>query len=145
VLYPLSATTLTSITDGTSNTLLVSEIILAPMLSTAAVDAFHSGDRRGRIWNAFSGEQLFSTLNPPNSSVADVAYGCNNIPLAPCTVVGTGTPTTNYNLTARSYHSGGVNAALCDGTVHFISQNVPANVWLAAGTRASNDSAGGLD
>jgi prepilin-type N-terminal cleavage/methylation domain-containing protein len=144
VLYPQSAIPLVAITDGTSNTLLASEIVLAPMLSTAAVDRFHSGDRRGRIWNAFSGEQLFSTLNPPNSLVPDVAYGCNSTARAPCKVVGTGTPSTNYNQTARSYHTGGVNAATCDGAVRFVSQNIPANVWLAAGTRAGSE-VGGLD
>jgi prepilin-type N-terminal cleavage/methylation domain-containing protein/prepilin-type processing-associated H-X9-DG protein len=145
VLFPQSAIPLTDITDGTSNTLLASEILLAPMDASAKVDQFHSGDRRGRIWNAFSGEQLFSTLNPPNSLVPDVAYGCNSTALAPCTVVGTGTAKTNYNMTARSYHTGGVNVVMCDGAVRFVSQTIPANVWLAAGTRAGNEPGGGLD
>jgi prepilin-type N-terminal cleavage/methylation domain-containing protein/prepilin-type processing-associated H-X9-DG protein len=145
VLYPLSRTQISQITDGTSTTLLASEIILAPMLPTVAVDAYHSGDRRGRIWNAFSGEQLFSTVDPPNSLVPDVVYGCNSIAQAPCTKVGTGTSKTNYNQTARSYHSGGVNVAMCDGAVLFVSQNIPANIWLAAGTSTGNEPIGGLD
>ena len=83
VIYPESATTFYMITDGTSNTLLVSEIMMAPM--AGATDQYNSGDRRGRIWNAYSGEQLFSTLNPPNSLVADYAFGCNTgFAAAPC-------------------------------------------------------------
>jgi prepilin-type N-terminal cleavage/methylation domain-containing protein len=147
VLYPMSAIKLIAITDGTSNTLFVSEIILGPMSSSNADDAYDSGDRRGRIWNAYAGEQLFSTLNPPNSLVADIAYGCHQaFAIAPCTPVGTGgTANRPYNLTARSYHSGGINAALCDGTVRFVATNIAANVWQAAGTRAGNETVGGLD
>jgi prepilin-type N-terminal cleavage/methylation domain-containing protein/prepilin-type processing-associated H-X9-DG protein len=144
VLYPQSKTKLRDITDGTSNTLLVSEIILGPM--AGATDPFSSGDRRGRIWNAYSGEQLFSTFNLPNSTVPDVAYGCNqSFPRAPCTAVGTDSQGANYNMSARSYHSGGVNAAMCDGSVLFVSASVSLNGWQAAGTRNGGETAGGLE
>jgi prepilin-type N-terminal cleavage/methylation domain-containing protein/prepilin-type processing-associated H-X9-DG protein len=144
VLYPQSAIKLLAITDGTSNTLLVSEIILGPM--AGATDPYSSGDRRGRIWNAYSGEQLFSTFNLPNNTVADVAYGCNqNFPPAPCTAVGTNPHGPDYNLSARSYHSGGVNAARCDGSVVFVSASVSLNVWQAAGTRNGGETVGGLE
>jgi len=144
VLYPQSAIKLVDIIDGTSNTLFVSEIILGPM--AGATDAFSSGDRRGRIWNAYSGEQLFSTFNLPNSTVPDVAYGCNqNFPPAPCTAVGTDHDGANYNQSARSYHSGGVNAALCDGSVRFVSASVSLNVWQAAGTRNGGETVGALE
>ena len=141
VLFSESAITLVMITDGTSNTLLVSEIILGP--NGGATDAYSSGDRRGRIWNAYSGEQLFSTLNPPNSQVADVAYGCSQTFLrAPCTAVGTGTASTDYNLTARSYHTGGVNAALCDGSVRYVVDTILPSVWQAVGTRNGGEEIG---
>jgi len=144
VLYPQSTIKLIHISDGTSNTLLVSEIILGPM--AGATDAYSSGDRRGRIWNAYSGEQLFSTFNLPNSTVPDVAYGCNqNFPPAPCTAVGTNPHGANYNQSARSYHSGGVNAAKCDGSVLFVSASVSLNVWQAAGTRNGGETVGGLE
>ncbi len=82
VLFPESAISFLAITDGTSNTLLASEIILAPM--AGGTDAYSSGDRRGRIWNAYSGEQLFSTLYPPNTLNPDYAFGCNqNFAIAP--------------------------------------------------------------
>jgi prepilin-type N-terminal cleavage/methylation domain-containing protein/prepilin-type processing-associated H-X9-DG protein len=144
VLYPQSTIKLLDISDGTTNTLLVSEIILGPM--AGATDAFSSGDRRGRIWNAYSGEQLFSTFNLPNGTVPDVAYGCNqNFLRAPCTAVGTNPNGANYNQSARSYHSGGVNAARCDGSVLFVSASVSLDVWQAAGTRNGGETVGGLE
>jgi prepilin-type N-terminal cleavage/methylation domain-containing protein/prepilin-type processing-associated H-X9-DG protein len=144
VLYPQSRIKLLYITDGTSNTLLVSEIILGPM--AGATDAYSSGDRRGRIWNAYSGEQLFSTSNLPCSSVADVAYGCHQtFPPAPCIAVGTNPHGANYNQSARSYHSDGVNAAMCDGSVRFVSAGVSLDVWQAAGTRSGGETVGGLE
>jgi prepilin-type processing-associated H-X9-DG protein len=36
--------------------------------------------------------------------------------------------------TARSRHTGGVNAALCDGSVRFISAGVTLATWQALGT-----------
>ena len=42
---------------------------------------------------------------------------------------------------ATSYHTSGVNASMCDGSVRFVSQTVNVDVWLAAGTRAAAESA----
>ncbi|HEX4592285.1 MAG TPA: DUF1559 domain-containing protein, partial [Gemmataceae bacterium] len=38
-------------------------------------------------------------------------------------------------VTARSYHSGGVNAAFMDGSVRFITNSIPQATWRALGTR----------
>jgi prepilin-type processing-associated H-X9-DG protein len=48
--------------------------------------------------------------------------------------------------TARSAHSGGVNAAFGDGSVRFISSEIDTNVWRALGTSGGNEvnAAGGL-
>jgi prepilin-type N-terminal cleavage/methylation domain-containing protein/prepilin-type processing-associated H-X9-DG protein len=35
---------------------------------------------------------------------------------------------------ASSYHPGGINACLCDGSVRFVPDNIDADVWTAAGT-----------
>ena len=43
------------------------------------------------------------------------------------------------HLAARSYHPGGVNAALCDGSVHFYKNTIASNVWFAIGTRANGE------
>jgi prepilin-type N-terminal cleavage/methylation domain-containing protein/prepilin-type processing-associated H-X9-DG protein len=36
---------------------------------------------------------------------------------------------------ARSYHPGGVNVGFCDGSTRFVSDNIPAAIWRALGTR----------
>lgn len=42
--------------------------------------------------------------------------------------------------TANSYHVSGVNVAMCDGSVHFVSDNVDKVIWRAAGTRDGSES-----
>ena len=38
-------------------------------------------------------------------------------------------------IAARSMHTGGVNTAMGDGSVHFVSQNIDTQVWRGLGTR----------
>jgi prepilin-type processing-associated H-X9-DG protein len=42
-------------------------------------------------------------------------------------------------VTARSYHTGGVNALLLDGSVHFCAGTVRPDVWRALSTRAGGE------
>jgi prepilin-type N-terminal cleavage/methylation domain-containing protein/prepilin-type processing-associated H-X9-DG protein len=45
----------------------------------------------------------------------------------------------NGHIAARSYHSGGVNAAYCDGSVHFIKDSISLVTWRALGSRAGGE------
>ena len=46
----------------------------------------------------------------------------------------------NFALTsARSAHSGGVNVALADGVVRFVSDGVNPTIWQGLGTRAGGE------
>ena len=38
-------------------------------------------------------------------------------------------------INTRSYHTGGVNSGLADGSVHFMSENIDLQVWRGLGTR----------
>ncbi len=116
---------LTDITDGTSNTLLMAEILMAK------ADKNPGWDVRGDILNNdpyFVGF-AFMTINPPNSTVPD-----NNLcqptgdPLMPCT------NTAPRRQAARSRHTGGVNALLGDGSIRFFRNSIPAATWQAMGT-----------
>jgi prepilin-type N-terminal cleavage/methylation domain-containing protein/prepilin-type processing-associated H-X9-DG protein len=56
----------------------------------------------------------------------------------------------DYNLTmahmaARSYHTGGVNMAFADGSVHFISNSIDFPTYQALGTRSGGEMVSGLN
>jgi prepilin-type N-terminal cleavage/methylation domain-containing protein/prepilin-type processing-associated H-X9-DG protein len=114
------------ITDGTSNTLCVSEVIKGPR---------GGDDIRGFAW--WGGGAGFVTYQTPNNPAAtDVMTGggCgpNSVPNYPCTTTSTGTlPRMQL---ARSRHTGGVNAAMCDGSVRFFRDTISVETWRALGT-----------
>jgi prepilin-type N-terminal cleavage/methylation domain-containing protein/prepilin-type processing-associated H-X9-DG protein len=132
--YVQSPTRLVDITDGTSNTLMGSEICVAPDTATR-------NDLRGRYSNSWEGNNLFSTAYPPDTSVADVQnYQGVSLPQAPMTNAGaTAGPTNQACLAARSFHGGLVNALLADGSVRAVSANVNASAYRALGSRAGGE------
>jgi prepilin-type N-terminal cleavage/methylation domain-containing protein/prepilin-type processing-associated H-X9-DG protein len=116
------------ITDGTSNTLCVSEVIKGPR---------GADDIRGFTW--WGGGAGFVTYQTPNNPTAtDVMTGGGCGPdtfspaIFPCTT--TSTSTLPRMQLARSRHTQGVNAALCDGSVRFIRNSVSLVTWRALGT-----------
>ena len=131
IFYSWSATRLTHVTDGTSNTLLIGEILLSP--DTAGHDT------RGRYWNdACQGGVLFTTLSGLGDAAApDVLQYCQNIPRAPCTSGSSG-----QSLSARSAHLGISNFALADGSVRAIRTSVDPTTYRSLGTRAGNETLG---
>jgi prepilin-type N-terminal cleavage/methylation domain-containing protein/prepilin-type processing-associated H-X9-DG protein len=126
--YGKSRTRLTDVTDGTSNTLMVSEILMSPDTTTH--------DVRGRVWNSIHAGTAFSTIYPPNSTVGDNVMGyCNALPGVPCAAQ----TVDNAYAVARSRHTGGVNAGLGDGSVRFVSNGVVPSSWLSMGTISGNE------
>lgn len=118
-----SLVSMANIIDGTSNTLLLSEYLIA--------QSPNDNDWRGDIHND-DGVFRFHTLLTPNSSSPDLIAGGwfqnTNDPKMPAAA---GTPQRNA---ARSRHPGGVIAALGDGSVRFFSNTVSLAVWQAMGT-----------
>lgn len=74
----------------------------------------------GQTWLlADPGYTLFTTALPPNSQIPD----CGSI------VASSGL------FTARSYHPGGVNALMADGSVRWASSSIQRMTWRGMGTR----------
>jgi prepilin-type processing-associated H-X9-DG protein len=120
------------ITDGLSKTLLFSETVQG-----------EDDDLRGFTWWGWSAG--FETYVTPNASDPDILYGAIY-----CNPTGTNPPCNGNSggnvvkAGARSHHPGGVNATMCDGSVHYVVDDVDLTVWRAASTTQGGETYGGL-
>jgi prepilin-type N-terminal cleavage/methylation domain-containing protein/prepilin-type processing-associated H-X9-DG protein len=120
---------ITDITDGTTNTLMVSETL-------TGINATGINDLRGFTW--WGPGAVFMGFNPPNSTNPDwhqFSSYCNNQPTRnlPCAV------NSNVQLAARSLHTGGVNASMCDGSVRFFRSGINIATWRALSTSSNGE------
>jgi prepilin-type N-terminal cleavage/methylation domain-containing protein/prepilin-type processing-associated H-X9-DG protein len=112
ILYHHSTVRLTDITDGTSSTLMVGENI------------YFAGIPQSPLWasNWASG--------PRTQGVARASF--------PLNMTGTTHPINAggiYGYSFGSYHQGGCNFVLADGSVTFVSQNISINTYYNLGIR----------
>ncbi len=135
--FPNSRIKLRDVIDGTSNTLLASEIIVRPPTDTG------SGWGSGGAYfiGGAHGEYGFTAREVPNTPLPDAIYRCKdeNFIFAPCISHTNVDPSYNY---ARSYHKGGVTVLMVDGSVRFVSENINLNIWRSLATRAGNEVVG---
>jgi prepilin-type N-terminal cleavage/methylation domain-containing protein/prepilin-type processing-associated H-X9-DG protein len=122
---------LRDITDGTSNTMMMSE------LRIGLNGPNNKSDIRGDIWSGNSRDaNMYMAYTPPNSPIPDnldSASLCQQVPGNPPCVGGSGS-SPDFNA-ARSYHSGGVNVLFSDGSVKFIKDSVNIYSWRAVSTK----------
>jgi len=147
-----SETRIAEITDGTSNTALFSEIRRSNLVNDASAP-ITSPD------NVYIVSSGFVTSNRAASTTCDVFSGVRiryrgqqyyrNLPMTGYyshTMIpndrrydcGDGSFLTNH-LAARSYHPGGVNVVLADGSVRFVKDTVNPIAWAALGTKAGGE------
>jgi len=120
---------LAEISDGTSNTFMMAELIQGQR------DALH-----GFSW--WGGGSGFVTFLPPNSTLPDVLVGgiCNaDKRNPPCTT--TGTVTAPRMAGARSRHPTGLQVSYCDGHIGFVTNAVNTANWKAASTSQGGEAA----
>jgi prepilin-type N-terminal cleavage/methylation domain-containing protein len=119
--------------DGTSNVIVVSELIIGfPRLDanddnagncpTTGTKNTGSTQQAGfsYFYNYFPHAAMFSTYTPPNSKRT---WDC-------------GINSDRVNQAARSLHTGGVHALLCDGSVRFINENIDIRTWQNLGDKS---------
>jgi prepilin-type N-terminal cleavage/methylation domain-containing protein/prepilin-type processing-associated H-X9-DG protein len=128
--------------DGFSKTVLASEVI-----SSGAGGTPRYYDGRGTWW--LDQGVMYSHYLTPNAPQND-PYNGDNIGetaepkkpgLAMTQTVAGGWPAIMN--AARSYHPGGVNAVLCDGSVRFIEDMISSSVWTALGSMDGNEASEG--
>lgn len=111
--------------DGTSNTIMIGETAynLPDYL-------FSSGSCVGQPRFSFT----YWSVPYPGSTACTTQYGFN-----PRDIAGDGIYDPNWFKTFRSDHEGGVQFLLADGSVHFISENIDANLLDALATRQGGE------
>ncbi len=154
--FAQTPTLMVQIIDGTSNTVAFSESIMGTGIPvakgtmpsdprTAILEVAGGNDptpadcdgmngtwavNRGGQWiNGHFGNTLYNhhyTPNPANKW--DCGNGSHNKALS----------------TARSFHSGGVNVLLADGSVRFVANTISLGIWRALATRAGEEPVGGF-
>jgi prepilin-type N-terminal cleavage/methylation domain-containing protein/prepilin-type processing-associated H-X9-DG protein len=128
----LGRITFASATDGSSNTVFMSEVLQGT-----------AGDVRGLMWSVGAGSSSFNSRFTPNGLIDLLGQfngfdqlgdsgSCVNDPVhgLPCA-----SQTNHGNNTAfaasRSRHPGGVNTLFGDGSVHFVKNSINPMTWVA--------------
>jgi prepilin-type N-terminal cleavage/methylation domain-containing protein/prepilin-type processing-associated H-X9-DG protein len=137
---------ISDITDGTSNTAMISEHIIGDFSNsevTANGDTFAPGTTPANADQALSQCNAIDITNLFFQGESDVGapwiYGYHSTssywhsapPGGRSCLFGSSRVMT----TANSNHDSGVNAAFCDGSVHFITYQIDLGTWRALGTR----------
>jgi prepilin-type N-terminal cleavage/methylation domain-containing protein len=156
----------TDFTDGMSNTLAMSEVKSYTTRVSGAVNstvyspapappASPAGTSSGFTLAAFDPtkkthvewvdgkvhETGFTTVFTPNTQVA-FGNGNTTYDVDFITATESSIGDTYAAVTARSYHIGGVNVVLMDGSVRFVPNGISLPTWRALGTRAGNEVVG---
>ncbi|QDV68829.1 Type II secretion system protein G precursor [Rosistilla carotiformis] len=134
--YTQSWIRMRDVIDGTSNTVLGSEIILVDDLEGTPPAGCGSRDMRGLYWNHVHMGSLVLTARPPNSTAGDImSWGgrsTRHAPLASCSNNG-------GIVTPRSHHPGGVQVMLADGSVRFVAETIDTSLFQYLGTKGDGE------
>jgi prepilin-type N-terminal cleavage/methylation domain-containing protein/prepilin-type processing-associated H-X9-DG protein len=160
LVYPNSSTRMASVTDGTSNTLAFAEVKAyrpylrdggnpsgpnVPLPNTPAEVIAFGGDFKSNSghteWVDGRAHQTgFTGTFPPNTMVPFQKDGqIYDVDFTSSREGKTINRLTYAVVTSRSYHPGGVQVALADGSARFVTENVDVLVWRALATREGGE------
>jgi prepilin-type N-terminal cleavage/methylation domain-containing protein/prepilin-type processing-associated H-X9-DG protein len=145
VFFPVSKTRIAEITDGTSNTAAFSEMGLGDQsnaIATEKTDQFWTQTWPATSADAITQCQAFQVTNlafqglstdgvPWIEGSTAAMYNHVNVPNKRSCIF----PPGRIMNTANSYHPGGVNLGLCDGSVRFAKDSIALVTWRALGSR----------
>jgi prepilin-type N-terminal cleavage/methylation domain-containing protein/prepilin-type processing-associated H-X9-DG protein len=161
VFFPNYSRRIAELSDGTSNTLFATDVkvynplcgpnqpippgmtptniappnadpaTVAPAYLTCIPGQAHTFWADGNVH-----ETSMTTAWPPNKVIRNSA-GMGDLDYE-TTLITRGGPTYAAS-TARSYHPGGVNTLLADGSVRFVKSSIDGNTWRALGTAAGGE------
>jgi prepilin-type N-terminal cleavage/methylation domain-containing protein len=119
-----STTSVDTIRDGSTNTILVSEVLQGP------------GDNGWQGVMHYWEGPMYQHERTPNTSTPDELRNNWCGPprdFAPCTGTYNNHTDTRLILSARSMHPGGILSLFGDGSVHFISESIALDIWRNLG------------
>ena len=114
---------LASITDGTSHTFMVME--LSSVTFPDAIKSSYASNEFISVGHWSEGYAIFTHWGVANIPPNYLSYNQSD------------------SRTPRSFHPGGLNACMADGSVHFVSETCDTNVYYATFTRAAANYAAG--
>jgi prepilin-type N-terminal cleavage/methylation domain-containing protein/prepilin-type processing-associated H-X9-DG protein len=120
VLVPNKMTGMNEITDGTSNTIMLTEDAGRPALWLAGNKVAENQDIGGP-WAGYNNGFVVRGSNPDGSSPGPCAINCTN------------------NLEIYSFHPGGANTVFADGSVQFLKADIDIRILAALVTRAGGE------
>ena len=160
--YPNSALAPKNFTDGLSNTLMAAEVkmwtpyynkgngssTIPPTPSTICTIGYtgqigpdrtdntgHTEWADGGAWHT----GMTTVFTPNTPVICNYAGTVANVDFVSRNENSSATKKTYAALTARSYHSGAVNVAMMDGSVHTVPDAIDLTVWQAVSTRAGDE------
>jgi prepilin-type N-terminal cleavage/methylation domain-containing protein/prepilin-type processing-associated H-X9-DG protein len=151
--------------DGMSNTLGLAEVkSYTPRISVATNTIVYSSPPPSPVSPADLGAYTLAAFDPTKQTHVEWVDGKVHetgftAVYSPNTVVTYSSGGTTYDVdfitateanlgdtyaavTSRSYHTGGVNVVLMDGSVRFVSNSIPQATWRALATRAGGEIVG---
>ncbi|VTS06362.1 DUF1559 domain-containing protein [Tuwongella immobilis] len=119
----------TSITDGTSSTILIDEMRIGPDAND--IRGTWAMGQTGASISAGNGRSDTPTPNVSCSGCDDIQGGTD----APAVGMGCCSGCLSWQVTAKSRHTGGVNTAFADGSVKFVANSVTTRTWFLLHSR----------